>query len=110
MYDRVVDVPRLLAWCDGSSPFPNAMLAQMREELSAYYLPELGEPLVSAGLCYYRDGRDSVAWHGDTLGRGKAADTVVAIVSVGDARKLALRPLGGGVARSRSSSATATCW
>ena len=32
---------------------------------------ELGEPFTTAGLCLYRDGRDSVAWHGDTIGRGK---------------------------------------
>ena len=46
-----------------------------------HYAPELGEPFRTAGLCYYRDGRDSVAWHGDTIGRGATADTMVAIVS-----------------------------
>jgi 2OG-Fe(II) oxygenase superfamily len=49
-----------------------------------------------AGLCYYRDGGDSVAWHGDTIGRGSTEDTMVAIISVGAARTLALRPRGGG--------------
>ena len=39
--------------------------------LSAHYLPELGEPFTTAGCCLYRDGRDSVAWHGDTIGRGR---------------------------------------
>ena len=51
---------------------------------------------MTAGCCYYRDGRDSVAWHGDRIGRGRSADTMVAIVSVGDPRRLALRPRGGG--------------
>jgi alkylated DNA repair dioxygenase AlkB len=44
----------------------------------------------------YRDGRDSVAWHGDRIGRGEREDTMVAIVSLGDPRRLALRPRGGG--------------
>ena len=59
---------------------------------------ELGEPFVTAGLCLYRDGRDSVAWHGDTFGRGLTHDTMVAIVSVGSPRALLLRPRGGGSA------------
>ena len=54
------------------------------------------EPFRTAGCCYYRDGRDSVAWHGDTIGRGSSQDTMVAIVSVGDPRRLLLRPRGGG--------------
>ena len=71
-------------------------LVEAREALSAHYEPELGEPFRTAGCCYYRDGRDSVAWHGDTIGRGSTHDTMVAIVSVGDPRRLALRPRGGG--------------
>ena len=60
-----------------------------REALNAHYADELGERFVTAGLCLYRDGRDSVAWHGDTIGRGKAEDTMVAIVSLGSARTFA---------------------
>jgi alkylated DNA repair dioxygenase AlkB len=67
--------------------------------LSQHYLPELGEEFVSAGLCYYRDGRDSVAWHGDRIGRGRNRDTMVAIVSLGADRDLSLRPRGGGPSR-----------
>jgi alkylated DNA repair dioxygenase AlkB len=51
--------------------------------------------LCTAGLCLYRDGRDSVAWHGDTIGRGSTEDTVVAIVSLGTPRALLLRPRDG---------------
>ena len=40
------------------------------------------------GLCLYRDGADSVAWHGDRIGRGAHTDTMVAILSVGSARAL----------------------
>ena len=48
------------------------------------------------GLCLYRDGSDSVAWHGDTIGRSSTEDTMVAIVSLGATRTFALRPRGGG--------------
>jgi alkylated DNA repair dioxygenase AlkB len=96
MYDAVVDVPRLVHTYQGGEPLPHPSLVSARDELSTHYLPELGEPFVSAGCCYYRDGRDSVAWHGDTIGRGRTHDTMVAIVSVGDPRRLLLRPRGGG--------------
>ncbi len=96
MYDRVVDVPRLVHTYGVGDPLPHPSLEAARDALSAHYLPELGEPFVTAGCCYYRDGRDSVAWHGDRIGRGRSVDTMVAIVSVGDPRRLALRPRGGG--------------
>ncbi|MBP2336944.1 alkylated DNA repair dioxygenase AlkB [Saccharothrix coeruleofusca] len=96
MYDRVVDVPRLLCFYGEGAPLPDPVLDLAREALSARYAGELGEPFRTAGLCFYRDGRDSVAWHGDTLGRGGTEDTMVAIVSVGAARPLLLRPRGGG--------------
>jgi alkylated DNA repair dioxygenase AlkB len=96
MYERVVDVPRLVHTYGESETLPHALLDDAREDLSRHYRPELREPFVTAGCCYYRDGRDSVAWHGDTFGRGSTHDTMVAIVSFGDPRKLALRPRGGG--------------
>jgi alkylated DNA repair dioxygenase AlkB len=64
--------------------------------LNEHYAEELGEPFRTAGLCLYRDGRDSVAWHGDTIGRGSTEDTMVAIISVGAPRALLLRPRSGG--------------
>lgn len=96
MYDRVVDVPRLLAFYGEDDELPDPCLARARDALGAHYRDELGEPFRTAGLCYYRDGRDSVAWHGDTIGRGATHDTMVAIVSVGAPRALLLRPRGGG--------------
>jgi len=95
-YGRVVDVPRLLHTYLADDPLPHPALARAREALTAHYRDELGEPFVTAGCCYYRDGRDSVAWHGDRIGRGRSQDTMVAIVSLGDPRKLLLRPRGGG--------------
>ncbi len=96
MYDRVVDVPRLVHTYGEDESLPHPLLHEARSALSAHYRPELGEPFSTAGCCYYRDGRDSVAWHGDTIGRGRLQDTMVAIVSFGDPRRLALRPRGGG--------------
>src|SRR6201990_2332127 len=96
MYDRTVDVPRLQCFYGGGGVLPDPVLDACRAALSAHYGPELGEPFTTAGLCYYRDGRDSVAWHGDRIGRGAKEDTMVAIVSVGAPRDLVLRPVGGG--------------
>jgi alkylated DNA repair dioxygenase AlkB len=96
MYDRVVDVPRLLCFYGEDDPLPDPALTAAREALNAHYGPELGEPFRTAGLCLYRHGRDSVAWHGDTTGRGKTEDTMVAILSLGGPRALLLRPRGGG--------------
>jgi alkylated DNA repair dioxygenase AlkB len=98
MYDRVVDVPRLLCFYAEGQPLPDPALEDARAALNAHYERELGEPFVTAGLCLYRDGRDSVAWHGDTIGRGGTEDTIVAIVSLGAPRALLLRPRGGGPA------------
>jgi alkylated DNA repair dioxygenase AlkB len=100
MYDRVVQVPRLISWYDDARDLPQPVLVDARAALSAYYAPELGEPFVSAGCCLYRDGRDSVAWHGDTIGRGATHDTMVAIISFGSPRTLALRPRRGGASLS----------
>jgi alkylated DNA repair dioxygenase AlkB len=96
MYERVVDVPRLLKFYGEGEPLPDPLLEQVRDRLNAHYAPELGEQFVTAGFCYYRDGRDSVAWHGDTIGRSRTEDTMVAIVSFGAPRPLMLRQRGGG--------------
>jgi len=96
MYDQVVEVPRLLAFYGADDPLPHPVLDEAREALSAHHADELGEPFTTAGLCYYRDGRDSVAWHGDRIGRGAREDTMVAILSVGAPRDLLLRPMRGG--------------
>jgi alkylated DNA repair dioxygenase AlkB len=88
MWDEVVDEPRLSThgWAAPPDPVPGLAAA-----LGARYGLDLSA--VSANL--YRDGRDSVAWHGDTAGRYRER-TVVAIVSLGSPRRFHLRPKGGG--------------
>jgi alkylated DNA repair dioxygenase AlkB len=88
MYDRIVAEPRLTTGGWGDPPAPIPAVAEL---LSGRYERDL--TVVSANL--YRDGRDSVAWHGDRMGR-LADDTVVALVSLGSPRKFLLRPKGGG--------------
>jgi alkylated DNA repair dioxygenase AlkB len=95
MYERVVDVPRLLCFYGEGEPLPDPLLEHARDLLGEHYAGELGEPFRTAGMCFYRDGRDSVAWHGDTIGRSRTEDTMVAIVSFGAPRPLLLRPRGG---------------
>ena len=96
MYDRLVDEPRMSAWwhVDDGRPEPLAILAEMRTLLSVHY----GEQFDSIGFNLYRDGRDSVAWHGDRH-RHVVTDPVVAIVSVGTPRPLRLRPRSGGASQ-----------
>ncbi|HEU0190979.1 MAG TPA: alpha-ketoglutarate-dependent dioxygenase AlkB [Mycobacterium sp.] len=99
MYDRVLDVPRLVSFHDlAAEDPPHPLLNRLRRRLNDIYAGELGEPFTTAGLCLYRNGADSVAWHGDTIGRARTEDTMVAIVSLGTTRTLALRPRGGGSA------------
>src|SRR5262249_55236959 len=70
------------------------LLQALAAALSARYQRTLGE----ISLAAYRDGRDSVAFHGDRMGR-QSHDTVVAIVSLGAPRRFLLRPSGGGASR-----------
>jgi len=99
MYDRVLDVPRLVSFHDLlRDEAPHPALKQIRRRLNDIYAGELGEPFTTAGLCLYRDGNDSVAWHGDTIGRSAVEDTMVAVLSLGATRTFALRPRGGGTA------------
>jgi alkylated DNA repair dioxygenase AlkB len=62
--------------------------------LSERYRVELD----SMGMNLYRDGRDSVAWHGDRIAR-EIEKPIVALVSLGHPRKFLLRPKGGGRSR-----------
>jgi alkylated DNA repair dioxygenase AlkB len=90
MYDRMVDVPRLVASLPDDGP-GHPLLARIGAALSVRY----GVDFVRLGLGYYRNGDDSVAWHGDYVAR-KLPDALVATVSLGGPRRFLLRPHGGG--------------
>lgn len=96
MYDSTVRVPRLLARYRQGESLPHSVLGEARSALNAHYADAAGGPFVTAGLCLYRDGNDSVAWHGDRIARESPADTMVAILSLGAVRPFALRPKAGG--------------
>lgn len=98
MYDSIVSEPRLTAsWRADAYPSdgPTVLLDRARSLLIDRY----GKPFDSIGFNLYRDGNDSVAWHGDRH-RHHVVDPVVAILSVGDPRPFKLRPRGGGASRS----------
>ncbi|WP_374929707.1 alpha-ketoglutarate-dependent dioxygenase AlkB [Kytococcus sedentarius] len=100
MYDRVVDTPRLLRFYSEAEALPHRLLEEARDALTEHYAAEPGaQRFTTAGLCLYRDERDSVAWHGDRIGRGATHDTMVAICSTGAPRRMLLRPRGGGATR-----------
>ena len=94
MYDRIVEVPRLAAWFEWRGEYPSdapPIIESMRVALARRYRV----PFTSCGCNLYRDGHDSVAWHGDRI-RKEVVDPRVAIVSLGEPRRLRLRPVGGG--------------
>ena len=97
MYDTVVDEPRLSAWWNDATgnPEPFPLLGDIRSLLASRY----HRPFDSIGFNLYRDGADSVAWHGDRH-RHVVTDPIVAIVSVGAGRPLKIRPCGGGSSHS----------
>jgi alkylated DNA repair dioxygenase AlkB len=100
MYGRVVPEPRLTAWWADDEDGPTAL--DRAPEALRRLLPLLGEhygqPFDCIGLNLYRDGRDSVAWHGDRTERGRPV-TTVAVLSLGSPRRFLLRPTGGGPSR-----------
>ena len=91
MYDRIVDVPRLVASLPEDGP-GHPLIDRIRDILCAHYATAFAR--VSMG--YYRSGADSVAWHGDTTARDMDEPTLVATVSLGEPRRFLLRPRGGG--------------
>jgi alkylated DNA repair dioxygenase AlkB len=97
MYERVVEEPRLTAWL--GEPLDAALeVAPALGDLAAALSSRYGVRFTSLGAALYRDGRDSVAWHGDRVGR-VAREPLVAVVSLGAPRTFLVRPRGGGVSR-----------
>ncbi len=90
MYDRMVDVPRLTATLPAAGP-GHPVLDEIASALDARH----GEPLENVSLAWYRNGRDSVAPHGDQVARTMPT-TVMATVSCGAPRRFHLSPVDGG--------------
>jgi alkylated DNA repair dioxygenase AlkB len=90
MYERLVEVPRLYAMLPEDGPGHPAIEA-MRQALNGRYRTSFER----VSMALYRDGRDSVAWHGDYVAR-RMPEAVVATVSIGAPRRFLLRPHGGG--------------
>lgn len=90
MYDRLVDVPRLTA-SHPEDTGGNELVDHLAGLLSDRY----GVRLDRIGLALYRNGADSVAPHGDRIGR-EAERAVVATLSLGERRRFLLRPAEGG--------------
>jgi alkylated DNA repair dioxygenase AlkB len=86
IYDRTVETPRLYASVP-EGPARDPVLESMRRSLSAHYATDF----TRLSLALYRDGRDSVAYHGDRIAR-TMPDALVATVSIGSPRRFWLRP------------------
>lgn len=95
MYGTFYDEPRLSASAMvGDSALPT-MVNDLATELGVHYRQDF-----DAVFCnYYRDGRDSVAWHADRVGQ-RQVDPLVAIICLGGPRPFKMRPMGGGASDS----------
>jgi alkylated DNA repair dioxygenase AlkB len=90
LFDKEMLEPRLTApWQVGMPLHP--LIERIRQSLNERYQREFD----TIGFNYYRDGNDSVAWHRDHIPRS-IPEPVVVLLSLGEPRKLMLRPYGGG--------------
>ena len=78
--------PRLFGSIPHDGP-GHPILFEIKDALSKHY----GESYDRISVAYYRDGRDSVAWHGDRVGE---RDCVIPILSVGGPRRFLLKRKG----------------
>jgi len=88
MYDREVDVPRLMAHfrLDAAGSETPAPIAEAARRVGAH----LNVPFNSVGLNRYRDGRDSVAPHNDHLDEIREGFPI-ALLSLGAMRRMVIR-------------------
>ncbi len=86
MYERIVDVPRLMA----SYRVDAAPPALALHELLATVQSLAPAPYTSIGMNLYRDGNDSVAMHGDKM-HLVAAGHPITLVSLGAPRRMLVR-------------------
>jgi alkylated DNA repair dioxygenase AlkB len=92
MYEREVDVPRLVGSCPLASPC-HPLLSRIAVLLARRYQASFEQ----VTFALYRDGKDSVAFHRDKMARDRP--TLVCIVALGTPRRLFVRPFGGGPAQ-----------
>jgi alkylated DNA repair dioxygenase AlkB len=90
MYGRRLPDPRL------HGKWPKHVYPAVRRQIGVLLAARYDRPLRVSNLNLYRDGRDSVAWHGDRIARDRVDDAVVATISLGERRRFLLRPKGGG--------------
>ncbi|MCE3552236.1 alpha-ketoglutarate-dependent dioxygenase AlkB [Pseudonocardia sp. RS11V-5] len=91
MYERVLPEPRLTHRWTVDQGLPEPVFADAARLLGERY----GEEFTQVGANLYRDGADSVAWHGDRVAR-EMRSALVGLVSLGGVRPFRLRPHGGG--------------
>jgi alkylated DNA repair dioxygenase AlkB len=91
MYEKKVPEPRLTAgWStDAADPGVPPILPDICAALSGHYDVQFDSVWVNL----YRDGQDSVAWHGDS-NRKRLRNPMVATVTLGAQRKFQLRQRG----------------
>jgi alkylated DNA repair dioxygenase AlkB len=85
MYDHSVEVPRLIARFSPDEPLPNDLVP-----IKTLVERRLGVSFNAVSVQYYRDGNDSVAWHGDHT-EDLIERPVVALVSLGAVREMQIR-------------------
>ena len=92
LYGKVVVTPRLVARWPAPSDLAGlpSVIGRMLDLLVTRY----ERPFDSVSANLYRDGRDSVAWHGDHIPLRIVAP-VVATVSLGHPRRFVMRPREG---------------
>lgn len=94
MYERKVTTPRLVATPELGAA---ETLVVMSEALTERYRV----PMRNVSVNWYRDGSDSVAWHGDRVAR-ELNRSVVAVLSLRGPREFRYRPAAGGPSASIS--------
>jgi alkylated DNA repair dioxygenase AlkB len=87
MYDRDVDVPRLVA---GYRLDDRDLPPQLAQAASRVRAAAGGVRFTNVGLNFYRDGRDSVAPHNDHLYE-IVAGFPIALLSLGATRRMTIR-------------------
>jgi alkylated DNA repair dioxygenase AlkB len=86
-YERYHDEPRLVGWWSPRHEPPHPVVPDAHRSIQSHY----GVRFDGCGFAYYRDERDSVAFHRDRDLRW-LDDTVIALVSLGQRRPFLLRP------------------